>query len=123
MEILGFKSQELEAKIAQIENIILSDDKFSISENEDKKSSRSIILSHSISYQDKISSKFSKVLDGLCSTETNRVSEEENKQKDLYNSFEEFKEQIRESENSTPKQLDTIEDECEKREDLEDYEL
>ena len=77
LEILGFTSQELEAKIAQIENIILSDDKFSISENEDKKSSRSIILSHSISYQDKISSKFSKVLDGLCSTETNRVSEEE----------------------------------------------
>ena len=37
LETLGENSQELKIKIAQIENIILNDDKFSMSENEDKK--------------------------------------------------------------------------------------
>jgi len=67
------------------------------------------------------SSKFSKVLEGICSTETNRASEEE-KQRELFNSLEEVKEQFRESESHTPKQLDTIDDEIEERADLQDYE-
>lgn len=49
----GFDSDDLQARISKVENIIMNDDKLYISENEDKKTTKSIKFSESITYRDK----------------------------------------------------------------------
>lgn len=163
LESKGDMTDELKARISKVETIIANDDKLYISENEDKKTLKSIKFSESITYRDKKSSKSSKAslrkihkaLEGINSSD-DKVSDEEKqiespdsvndenidkpiKEKtkikltkckfdttslsnEFINSLDEVKKYMKEQDSDTPKQLDTFEDEDEKRTDLEDYE-
>lgn len=109
---------KFQAKIEHIENTLI-DDKLYISENDDKKTIKSIYLSESykIAIHAKTSSKSSKAdlvkiykaLEGINTTETNMMSEED-KQSDFINLLEKIKDHVDESEEGTPKPVEPKEE-------------